>query len=111
MELLSLIGSCSRQSEVEPGSWLRGGGPHPTSVRFHNRSADRQSHPDSLTFRCKKRIENLIDMFGINAWAGIGDLYQHRITVDGCLYVQETRVFDTTHRFHCVNDQIQGYLL
>src|SRR5262249_25678936 len=107
----SIIGRCSRQSEVENSSRFRGRCPHPTSVRFHNGSADRQSHPDTFTFGCKKRIENLLDMFGINAGTGIDDLNQHKIIVYGCLYAEEARMFDTTHGFDGVNNEIQRYLL
>src|SRR5258708_1101653 len=63
--------------EWEGHGWLRvGGGPEGAAVRFHDRTADRQAHPNAVRLGCVERAEQPVQILGLNTDAGIFDRHE-----------------------------------
>src|SRR5271156_5105045 len=52
-------------------------GPKPATVAFHDRTADRESHPHAAGFGGEEGIEQPVRIFGGDPDAAIRDTYEH----------------------------------
>ena len=110
-----LAGSQDGQREVKCRAPIRSvRSPQPPAVRSDNGLADREAESQSLLFRRKKRIENPLELLGIDASAAIENRCLNRtvlrIELDDYFYPAVAgRV--CIHRLAGIQYQVQKHLL
>src|SRR5258706_14143999 len=86
--------------------------PQSAAVRFDDRTADRQAHPQTVRFRGVERLEHALESLRREAWTRISHLDCHAIRFVTGADEQFPLLFaDVAHRFDGIDDQVKQYLL
>src|SRR5438552_10037831 len=101
----------ARQRELKRCAASGGGGdPEATSVRLHDRSADRQSHPGALRFRGEECVENPFHLLGRKSAARVTDRDQKPAPLVARRDGQLTWGTHILHGFDAIEHEIQQHL-
>src|SRR6476661_5354811 len=102
-----------RRDEVKGGAtWNVRTGPQTSIVRFDDRSADRQSQPQTARFRRVEGVKQEIERCRRQARTGVLHLDQHALRfVPGADEYLPLSLPLATHGFNRIDDQVEYYLL